>query len=109
MSLEWNGQTYSFEEIDARAQRVAAILHQRGLRPGDRLCVQLPNSIEMLDVYLACGKLGVILRSHQCSVSRPRSVAHSGRRGTEVVRYAARTSGIGRGRLGGSEPSSRRL
>ena len=60
MSLEWNGQTFSFEEIDARANRVAAILHQRGLRTGDRLCVQLPNSIEMLDVYLACGKLGVI-------------------------------------------------
>jgi len=60
MSLEWNGQTYSFEEIDARAHRVASVLHQRGLRPGDRLCVQLPNSIEMLDVYLACGKLGVI-------------------------------------------------
>jgi malonyl-CoA/methylmalonyl-CoA synthetase len=60
MSLEWNGQIYSFEEIDARANRVAAILHQRGLRQGDRLCVQLPNSIEMLDVYLACGKLGVI-------------------------------------------------
>lgn len=60
MSLEWNGRTYSFEEIDARASRVAAVLHQRGLRPGDRLCVQLPNSIEMIDVYLACGKLGVI-------------------------------------------------
>jgi malonyl-CoA/methylmalonyl-CoA synthetase len=30
------------------------------LRTGDRLCVYLVNSVEMIDVYLACVKLGVI-------------------------------------------------
>ena len=32
----------------------------RGFRAGDRLCVYLVNSPEMIDIYLACVKLGVI-------------------------------------------------
>jgi malonyl-CoA/methylmalonyl-CoA synthetase len=32
----------------------------RGLTAGDRLCVYLPNSVETIDIYLACIKVGVI-------------------------------------------------
>src|SRR5205807_5962406 len=35
-------------------------LLRRGLNTGDRLCAYLANSIEMIDLYLACVKLGVI-------------------------------------------------
>jgi malonyl-CoA/methylmalonyl-CoA synthetase len=58
--LEWNGATYTFGEIDARSNRMARALTARGLGKGDRLCVYLANSIEMIDLYLACIKLGVI-------------------------------------------------
>ncbi len=58
--LEWAGSIYTFGEIDARSNRMARALTSRGLAKGDRLCVYLANSIEMIDLYLACTKLGVI-------------------------------------------------
>lgn len=39
---------------------MARLLRSRGLRKGDRVCVQLANSIELIDVFLACVKLGAI-------------------------------------------------
>ena len=54
------GAEYTFGEIDARSNRVAQALIARGLERGDRLCVYLANRIELIDLYLACVKLGVI-------------------------------------------------
>ena len=59
-ALEWAGTTYTFGDIDARSNRMAHTLVARGLERGDRLGVYLPNSIDFLDLYLACVKLGVI-------------------------------------------------
>lgn len=59
-ALEWAGQVFTFGEVDARSNRMARTLEARGLTKGDRLCVYLANSIEMIDLYLACVKLGVI-------------------------------------------------
>lgn len=59
-ALEFNGNTYTFGEIDARSNRMAALFTARGLEQGDRLCVYLANCIELIDIYLACVKLGVI-------------------------------------------------
>ena len=59
-ALEWAGSVYTFGEIDARSNRMARALAARGLAKGDRLCVYLANSIEMIDLYLACIKTGVI-------------------------------------------------
>ena len=51
----------TFGEIDARANRMARELSARGLRKGDRLCVHLPNSVDFIDLFLACTRLGVVL------------------------------------------------
>jgi malonyl-CoA/methylmalonyl-CoA synthetase len=59
-ALEWLGQTYTFGDLDSRSNRVAQALMRRGFGAGDRLCVYLANCIEMIDIYLACVKLGVI-------------------------------------------------
>ena len=59
-ALEFQGATYTFGDVDARSNRLAQLLALRGLRTGDRLCVYLANCIEMIDLYLACIKLGVI-------------------------------------------------
>jgi malonyl-CoA/methylmalonyl-CoA synthetase len=59
-ALEFEGVSYTFGEIDARSDRLAQLLAHRGLKTGDRLCVYLANCIEMIDLYLACVKLGVI-------------------------------------------------
>jgi malonyl-CoA/methylmalonyl-CoA synthetase len=60
IGLEWQGREYTFGEIDRRSDRMAASLVEQGLTQGDRLCVQLANCIELIDIYLACVKLGVI-------------------------------------------------
>jgi malonyl-CoA/methylmalonyl-CoA synthetase len=59
-ALEFDGHTFTFGDIDLRSSRMAALLHQRGLHKGDRLGVYLPNCLEMIDLYLACVKTGVI-------------------------------------------------
>jgi len=59
-ALEWAGSTYTFGEIDARSNRMARALAARGLAKGDRLCVYLANRIEIIDLYLACVKSGII-------------------------------------------------
>src|SRR5258708_20322270 len=60
IGLEWAGKVYTFGDIDARSNRMARVLTARGLAKGDRLCVYLSNGIEIIDLYLACVKLGVI-------------------------------------------------
>jgi malonyl-CoA/methylmalonyl-CoA synthetase len=59
-ALEWAGSTFTFGDIDARSNRMARALAARGLAKGDRLCVYLANRIEIIDLYLACVKSGVI-------------------------------------------------
>ena len=60
VALEWAGRTFTFAELEARSNRVAHGLLARGLEKGDRLCVYLANRVELIDLYLACVKLGVI-------------------------------------------------
>lgn len=58
--LDWEGRSYTFGEIDEYSTRLANLLLDRGLVAGDRLCVYLPNSLEMIGLFLACVKTGVI-------------------------------------------------
>jgi malonyl-CoA/methylmalonyl-CoA synthetase len=60
IGLEFRGQAFAFGEIDARSNRLAHLLAKRGVRPGDRLSVYLANCVEMIDLFLACAKMGVI-------------------------------------------------
>ncbi len=60
VALEWAGETFTFADVEARSNRVANALRARGFAKGDRLCVHLANRIELIDLYLACVKLGVI-------------------------------------------------
>jgi malonyl-CoA/methylmalonyl-CoA synthetase len=59
-ALEFHDSTFTFGDLDRRSNRTAHLLLERGLRAGDRLCVYLSNCVEMIDLYLACAKLGVI-------------------------------------------------
>jgi malonyl-CoA/methylmalonyl-CoA synthetase len=60
VALEWQGAEYTFGEIDARSNRMARALSDRGIEQGDRVCVYLSNRIELIDLFLACVKLGAI-------------------------------------------------
>ena len=60
IALEFEDQTYTFGELDSRSNRVAHWLLRNGYKAGDRLCVDLPNCVDMIDIYLACIKSGII-------------------------------------------------
>lgn len=60
IALEFEGLEFTFGQLDTRSNRVAHYLRARGFVTGDRLCVYLANCVEMIDLYLACVKLGVI-------------------------------------------------
>src|SRR5580698_6685226 len=94
-ALEFGDHTYTFGELDARSNRLARLLSNRGLRKGDRLCVYLANCVEMIDIYLACVKLGVIFVpinilyrdreiSHILSDAEPRALITDADVATEV-------------------------
>lgn len=51
----------SFAELSERSNRVAAFLHQRGARRGQRLLLMLPNVVPLWETMLACMKLGVVI------------------------------------------------
>ncbi|MGZ5476024.1 MAG: class I adenylate-forming enzyme family protein [Thermoanaerobaculia bacterium] len=74
-ALAWQGRTFTFGEIEARSNRVAHALVQRGYRKGDRLGVYLQNRVELIDIYLACVKLGVIFVPINI-LYRQREIAH---------------------------------
>ncbi len=60
MALEFQGDSYTFGQLDSRSNRAAQVLLRKGFRTNDRLCVYLANCVEIIDLYLACVKLGVI-------------------------------------------------
>ena len=60
VALEFEGQTFTFKALDERSNRLAHFLLNCDFQVGDRLCVYLTNCVEMIDLYLACVKTGVI-------------------------------------------------
>src|SRR5580692_7835584 len=75
IALEFEGRLFTFGELDSRSNRLARLLAERGFRAGDRLCVYLVNSPEMIDIYLACVKSGVIFVPINI-LYRDREIAH---------------------------------
>lgn len=51
----------TFGELEARSNRLARELTARGLGAGDRLAFFLANRVEIIDLWIACMKLGVIV------------------------------------------------
>jgi len=75
IGLEFQGATYTFGDLDARSNRLAQLFQARGLKAGDRLCVYLANCVEMIDLYLASAKLGLIFVPINI-LYRDREIAH---------------------------------
>jgi malonyl-CoA/methylmalonyl-CoA synthetase len=60
VALEFEGQTFTFRQLEERSNRLANLLLNSAFQPGDRLCVYLTNCVEMIDLYLGCIKTGII-------------------------------------------------
>ena len=53
-------RSMSFEELDTSTDGLAAWFLSEGLTPGDRVAIQWPNAIEVVQVYFAAFKAGLI-------------------------------------------------
>jgi malonyl-CoA/methylmalonyl-CoA synthetase len=52
---------FTFGALEQRSNQLAHVLTARGLTPGARVAFLLPNRVEIIDLWLACAKLGVIV------------------------------------------------
>jgi fatty-acyl-CoA synthase len=65
-------QAYTFQDMNERACRVGTYLRDvLGLGKGDVLTLICRNRIEAIDLYLACGKLGIILAPLSQRLKKP--------------------------------------
>lgn len=60
VALSEPGLTVSYHELDEITDRAAAALRRLGLRPLDRVMLQMSNSKELLYVFFGCLKAGLI-------------------------------------------------
>jgi carnitine-CoA ligase len=59
--FEGERQTWTYAQFYNRVERVAAGLHARGIKAGDRVLVHLDNSPEMEFLWFACARLGAVV------------------------------------------------
>ncbi len=60
IALRLGDETRTYAELDDRARRVAHVLHDLGVRRGDRVAVMVPNGIEFFEAAHGAGRLGAI-------------------------------------------------
>lgn len=55
-----HGRTCSFAELDKSSAGIVALLHQQGLRPGDKVLILQPMSIELYQIIAAIFRSGLV-------------------------------------------------
>ena len=55
------GRRFTYAELDARADRTAHVLIERGLRKGDRVAVLLPNCHQFVEVFYGAARAGLVV------------------------------------------------
>lgn len=53
-------RAFTYRALDQRVNRLAHVLLGLGIRPGDRLLIQLGDRIEHLEALFACAKVGIV-------------------------------------------------
>ncbi len=53
-------QHISYQELYTRVNKTANVLHEMGIKKGDRVCIYLPMIPELAITMLACAKLGAV-------------------------------------------------
>lgn len=55
-----DGSSFSYADAESESARIACFLREQGLRPGDRVTVQAPKSPQIVWLYLACLRAGLV-------------------------------------------------
>jgi acyl-CoA synthetase (AMP-forming)/AMP-acid ligase II len=83
-ALVWRGRSWSFAELDARVDRLAAGLRALGVGKGDRVLVHSRNSNAMFESMWACFKAGAVWVPTNVRLT-PAEVAYLGASSRAVV------------------------
>lgn len=59
-AVVFDGERLSWRELDRRVNRAANALATLGVGRGDAVAFVLPNSVELLELYWACARLGAV-------------------------------------------------
>ena len=65
------GRRSTYSELDARVNRFAGALRERGIGPGARVAVLAPNSVDVFELQFACRRLGAIMLPLNWRLARP--------------------------------------
>lgn len=60
-ALVFEEQRLCYAELDARVNRLAHAMLAAGLGKGDRAVTVLPNCMELVEIYWACAKTGIVV------------------------------------------------
>ncbi|HXT36689.1 MAG TPA: AMP-binding protein, partial [Chloroflexota bacterium] len=72
--LPEGNETFTYRDLQRRANAAAAWLSERGVGRGDRVAALLHNGVTLIDLIFACGRLGAILAPLSWRLS-PRELA----------------------------------
>ena len=61
VALKDSTRSFTYPEANIRVNKLAHSLNILGLRKGDKVAVLLENSIEMIEIYLATAKTGLVI------------------------------------------------
>jgi acyl-CoA synthetase (AMP-forming)/AMP-acid ligase II len=61
VALKDKDRTFTYPEMNQRVNKLAHSLNSLGLQKGDKVAVLLENSIEIVEMYLATAKTGIII------------------------------------------------
>jgi long-chain acyl-CoA synthetase len=60
-AVVFDGVRLNWREFDARVNRLANALHALGLTKGDAIALLLPNCLELIELYWAAAKTGIVV------------------------------------------------
>lgn len=60
VAVAFNDQRYSYRDLDDQANQLARAFLNRGLQTGESVCIVSRNCVEVLLVYIACAKAGLV-------------------------------------------------
>jgi fatty-acyl-CoA synthase len=66
-----NNTRYTFEQLNHRANQLANVLAANGIKKGDRVATYSKNRMEMIDLFLATGKIGAIMVPFNVRLAAP--------------------------------------
>ena len=60
VALEVAGETRTYDQLDANTDRTAAGFAALGLKPGDKCCLMMRNSVANVEAWLGLCKAGIV-------------------------------------------------